>query len=68
MNVSFFYNQGLDCFSDIIIMPPKSSKASKAVGKLAKSAHSSLSGDKKRKKKRIESYGLYIYKVLKQVS
>ncbi|XP_072044468.1 late histone H2B.L4-like [Amphiura filiformis] len=44
-------------------MPPKASKASKAIGKLAKSG----SVDKKRRKKRLESYNIYIYKVLKQV-
>ena len=45
-------------------MPPKvSSKGAKKAGK-AKAARST---DKKRRRKRKESYGIYIYKVLKQV-
>jgi len=44
------------------IMPPKvSSKGAKKAGK----AKAARTGDKKRKRK--ESYGIYIYKVLKQV-
>ena len=45
-------------------MPPKvSSKGAKKAGK----AKAARTGDKKRKRKRKESYGIYIYKVLKQV-
>ena len=46
-------------------MPPKTSgKAAKKAGKAQKNI---AKGDKKRKKKRKESYAIYIYKVLKQV-
>ena len=46
-------------------MPPKTSgKAAKKAGKASKSI---AKGDKKRRKKRRESYAIYIYKVLKQV-
>ena len=46
-------------------MPPKvSSKGAKKAATKAKAAHS---GDKKRKRRRKESYAIYIYKVLKQV-
>uniref|UniRef100_A0A5S6QBW8 Histone H2B n=1 Tax=Trichuris muris TaxID=70415 RepID=A0A5S6QBW8_TRIMR len=46
-------------------MPPKiSTKAMKNAGKAQKV---SKSGDKKRKRKRRESFAIYIYKVLKQV-
>ena len=46
-------------------MPPKASgKAAKKAGKAQKSISK---GDKKRKRKRRESYAIYIYKVLKQV-
>ena len=45
-------------------MPPKvSSKGAKKAGK----AKAARTGDKKRKRRRKESYGIYIYKVLKQV-
>ena len=45
-------------------MPPKvSSKGAKKAGK----AKAARSGDKKRKRRRKESYAIYIYKVLKQV-
>ncbi|KAK3087748.1 hypothetical protein FSP39_010073 [Pinctada imbricata] len=46
-------------------MPPKvpSKGSKKAISKSAKPS----SGDNKRKRKRKESYGLYIYKVLRQV-
>lgn len=48
-----------------IIMPPKvSSKGAKKAGK-AKAAR--VGGDKKKRKRRKESYSIYIYKVLKQV-
>ena len=48
-----------------VIMPPKvSSKGAKKAATKAKAAHS---GDKKRKRRRKESYAIYIYKVLKQV-
>ena len=46
-------------------MPPKTSgKAAKKAGKATKNI---AKGDKKRGKKRKESYAIYIYKVLKQV-
>ena len=46
-------------------MPPKTSgKAAKKAGKAQKNISK---GDKKRKRKRKESYAIYIYKVLKQV-
>ena len=46
-------------------MPPKTSgKAAKKAGKAQKSI---AKGDKKKKRKRKESYSIYIYKVLKQV-
>ena len=46
-------------------MPPKTSgKAAKKAGKAQKSI---TKGDKKKRKKRRESYAIYIYKVLKQV-
>ena len=44
-------------------MPPKTSgKAAKKAGKASKNI---AKGDKKRKKKRKESYAIYIYKVRK---
>ena len=50
---------------DTFAMPPKASgKAAKKAGKAQKSI---TKGDKKRRKKRRESYAIYIYKVLKQV-
>ena len=49
----------------VVEMAPKTSgKAAKKAGKAQKSI---TKGDKKRKKKRRESYAIYIYKVLKQV-
>lgn len=46
-------------------MPPKTSgKAAKKAGKAQKNI---TKGDKKKKRKRKESYAVYIYKVLKQV-
>ncbi|CAD7091583.1 unnamed protein product [Hermetia illucens] len=46
-------------------MPPKTSgKAAKKAGKAQKNISK---GDKKKKKRRKESYAIYIYKVLKQV-
>ena len=46
-------------------MPPKTSgKAAKKAGKAQKNI---AKGDKKKKRKRKESYAIYIYKVLKQV-
>ena len=46
-------------------MAPKTSgKAAKKAGKAQKSI---TKGDKKRKRRRKESYSIYIYKVLKQV-
>jgi histone H2B len=49
----------------IVNMPPKTSgKAAKKAGKAQKNISK---GDKKKKRKRKESYAIYIYKVLKQV-
>ena len=47
-------------------MPPKA-PASKGSKKAASKAKSVRTGDKKRRRKRRESYSIYIYKVLKQV-
>ena len=48
-----------------VIMPPKTSgKAAKKAGKAQKNISK---GDKKKKRRRKESYAIYIYKVLKQV-
>ena len=46
-------------------MPPKAS--GKAVKKAGKAQKNIVKGDRKKKKKRKESYAIYIYKVLKQV-
>ena len=46
-------------------MPAKAQTAGKKGSKKAKAPRPS--GDKKRRRKRKESYGIYIYKVLKQV-
>ena len=47
------------------VMPPKTSgKAAKKAGKAQKNISK---GDKKKKRRRKESYAIYIYKVLKQV-
>lgn len=46
-------------------MPPKA--ASKGSKKAASKAKTSRPGDSKRRRKRRESYGIYIYKVMKQV-
>src|ERR1051325_191769 len=46
-------------------MPPK--PASKGAKKAASKAKAVRTGDKKRKRRRRESYAIYIYKVLKQV-
>lgn len=51
--------------SVIDIMPPK--PASKGAKKAASKAKAVRTGDKKRKRRRRESYAIYIYKVLKQV-
>ena len=53
-----------DSFS-LYRMPPKT--ASKGAKKAASKAKAARTGDKKRKRRRRESYGIYIYKVLKQV-
>jgi histone H2B len=51
--------------SNRLNMPPKTSgKAAKKAGKAQKNISK---GDKKRKRRRKESYAIYIYKVLKQV-
>ena len=47
-------------------MPPKAA-ASKGSKKAVSKAKTQRSGDKKRRRKRRESYSIYIYKVLKQV-
>ncbi|XP_055682261.1 histone H2B-like isoform X2 [Lutzomyia longipalpis] len=49
---------------DIIMAPKTSGKAAKKAGKAQKNISK---GDKKKKRKRKESYAIYIYKVLKQV-
>jgi Core histone H2A/H2B/H3/H4. len=50
---------------NFIKMPPKTSgKAAKKAGKAQKNISK---GDKKKKRRRKESYAIYIYKVLKQV-
>ena len=49
----------------VAIMPPK--PASKGAKKAASKAKAVRTGDKKRKRRRRESYAIYIYKVLKQV-
>ena len=46
-------------------MAPKA--ASKGAKKAASKAKTTRPGDKKRRRKRRESYGIYIYKVMKQV-
>lgn len=49
-------------------MPPKmGGKAMKKIGKTQKNISMEKSTDKKKKKRRKESYAIYIYKVLKQV-
>ena len=48
-------------------MPPKAGSGTKGAKKAAKSQKASRGTDKKRHRKRKESYGIYIYKVLKQV-
>ncbi|KAJ4425546.1 hypothetical protein ANN_27741 [Periplaneta americana] len=65
---------GSRCSSSLVVswrllptstMPPKASgKAAKKAGKAQKNISK---GDKKKKRKRKESYAIYIYKVLKQV-
>ena len=51
--------------NDHVTMPPKASgKAAKKAGKAQKAI---AKGDKKKKRRRKESYSIYIYKVLKQV-
>uniref|UniRef100_A0A0L8HGE0 Histone H2A/H2B/H3 domain-containing protein n=1 Tax=Octopus bimaculoides TaxID=37653 RepID=A0A0L8HGE0_OCTBM len=47
-------------------MPPAPSTTSKGLEKSSRSKASCPAGDKKYKKKRKESYSIYIYKVLKQ--
>ena len=47
-----------------MVFPPAAKGSKKAVQKTTKTTKT---GDKKRHKKRKESYGIYIYKVLKQV-
>jgi len=50
------------------VMPPApKSVASKGSKKAASKAKAQRTGDKKRRRKRKESYSIYIYKVLKQV-
>lgn len=55
----------LQFFLDLFEMPPKASgKAAKKAGKAQKNISKT---DKKKKRRRKESYAIYIYKVLKQV-
>jgi histone H2B len=56
---------GLFSFNLSNNMPPK--PASKGAKKAASKAKAVRTGDKKRHRKRRESYAIYIYKVLKQV-
>ncbi|XP_056017542.1 histone H2B-like [Ostrea edulis] len=49
----------------LVNMPPKA--GSKGAKKAATKAKAQRTGDKKRRRKRRESYAIYIYKVLKQV-
>ena len=61
----FYKVNGQEKFFHISTMPPKTSgKAAKKAGKAQKSI---AKGDKKKKRRRKESYSIYIYKVLKQV-
>ena len=53
-------------YNTIKIMPPKSGVSAKGAKKAGK-AKAVRTGDKKRRRKRKESYSIYIYKVLKQV-
>lgn len=69
LQLEWYMNVGFSAFShsreDEFIMAPKTSgKAAKKAGKAQKNISK---GDKKKKKRRKESYGIYIYKVLKQV-
>lgn len=50
---------------DRLNMPPKAS--GKAIKKAGKAQKNIAKGDKKKKRRRKESYAIYIYKVLKQV-
>jgi histone H2B len=52
-------------YNDYYNMPPKA--ASKGAKKAVSKAKTPRSGDKKHRRRRRESYGIYIYKVLKQV-
>jgi histone H2B len=54
----------ISCDKVARMAPKTSGKAAKKAGKAQKSI---TKGDKKKKKKRRESYAIYIYKVLKQV-
>ena len=57
----YYYSCNIQSYN----MPPKTSgKAAKKAGKAQKNI---TKGDKKKKRKRKESYAIYIYKVLKQV-
>ena len=58
-----FYILANDIRSEHTMAPKISTKGAKKAGK----AKAARSGDKKRKRRRKESYGIYIYKVLKQV-
>lgn len=58
-------SHGAACFIQHSVMAPKA--ASKGAKKAASKAKAQRTGDKKRKRRRRESYSIYIYKVLKQV-
>lgn len=64
-NTSQIYRSNIIVFSKFDNMPPK--PASKGAKKAASKAKAVRTGDKKRKRRRRESYAIYIYKVLKQV-
>lgn len=70
MSVDIYRVPGVDeksfhCRRSTVNMPPKATgKAMKKAGKAQKNI---TKGDKKKKRRRKESYAIYIYKVLKQV-
>ena len=59
-----FLNAVIPLLTTVTMAPKTSGKAAKKAGKAQKSI---TKGDKKKRKKRRESYAIYIYKVLKQV-
>lgn len=63
LNGTIYGNHCIHCLNHSTMPPKISGKAVKKAGKAQKKP----SGDKKRKRKRKETYSLYIYKVLRQV-